>query len=524
LIRTAAAALVVTLVAAALYFHRLDYAPPHLEIDEVLIGLEGRSIAETGRDLSGERLPLYAATGAHSWYQPLVIYMTAAAVATLGFSEWAIRVPTVCVAIASIVLMFFAARAVTGHTYGAVAGAVLFALTPGLFIHSRYAMDYVYPVVFALAWFLCLAEYATRPRTWLLVLGGTILGVGFYSYIASIVMMPIFAMLTVLFLYLERAPKRAMAVSLVAFLPWLLPFAVWLHAHPTAFGATMTKYAVYDTSHYSLFQGFRSLFLSYPWMSDRMSRYWNFFNPAFLFFGGGIKLMFSTNLVGIFLMPMAIVIAAGMYAAAAGCRPIELVALLGFLSAPIAAALVGEENAIFRGLTILPFGVLLATVGAQRMARGTVGRVALAALAVVAVVQFSHFWTDYFGDYRIRSAAGLGGNIAGAVDAVLAHDAARHAPAFYVSTLRAGNGSPDGRNEYIDAYWRFYAVKAHRTDVPPRTHPFDPAAVDAVSHGSLVLANVGDPTVEPLVRDGRLKVVETVPELDHTVFFEVLER
>jgi len=53
------AAIVAGLLAVVVaYGWRLDYAPPYVEIDEVLIGLDGHAIAKTGRDLRGEVLPL----------------------------------------------------------------------------------------------------------------------------------------------------------------------------------------------------------------------------------------------------------------------------------------------------------------------------------------------------------------------------------------------------------------------------------------------------------------------------------
>jgi len=95
--------------AAALYAWQLRDAPPYLEIDEVLIGLDARSTARTGRDLNGRWLPLYFQTAEHSWYQPMVIYATAAALEILPFDERSIRVPTVAVAILDVVLMYLVA-------------------------------------------------------------------------------------------------------------------------------------------------------------------------------------------------------------------------------------------------------------------------------------------------------------------------------------------------------------------------------------------------------------------------------
>ena len=44
-------------------------------------------------------------------------------------------------------------------------------------------------------------------------------------------------------------------------------------------------------------------------------------------------------------------------------EPFYLIVLLGFITAPIAASIPTEENAIFRALGLLPFGVLLAAAG-----------------------------------------------------------------------------------------------------------------------------------------------------------------
>jgi 4-amino-4-deoxy-L-arabinose transferase-like glycosyltransferase len=582
-LRSGALMLVLAIASAALYLHRLDYAPPHIEIDEVLIGLEGHSVATTGRSVRGELLPLYFPTGEHSWYQPFVIYLTALVLRVLPLSEWAVRVPTVTIAVLDIVLMFLVARRLfASDLFGAVAAALL-ALTPAHFIHSRYGMDYVYPVPFILGWLLCLAVYIDRPRSWLLVAGGLILGFGFYSYIASIVMMPVYAATTCLLLWQRRAARRTYWLAAIAFLPLLVPFVVWVARHPAAFHATVDKYALYDTTKLNALQGVRSL-LSYASISERLARYWDFFNPAFLFFGSGIKMMFSTNLVGIFLFPIAVLLPIGLYQALKDHRrALNVVLALGLISAPLAVALVAEQRAIFRGLCLLPFVILLATAGvhaiwtAQARARlrplylslsvaaVAVGLLAAAwtfasqsrasssalpliaagvavfgigwlidrtktwrpiAICLLAIVplQFAGFWSDYFSDYRLRSAYWLGGNIRGAIEAVLDLEQRQQAPKVYVSALRSGTGSLDGRDSYIDAYWQFYLTKLHRLDLRARMAPFDPAALADMPKGSLVFGNVGNGVTDPLVAKGELKQVLTIPEIDGTTFFAVLQR
>jgi 4-amino-4-deoxy-L-arabinose transferase-like glycosyltransferase len=580
--RAAVVAIALAASAAILYGRRLDDAPPHLEIDEVLIALDAQSVAATGHDVRGERLPLYFPVGATSWYQPIIVYLTALVLKVAPLSEASIRVPTVLVAIANIVLIFLVARRLFDSDWFGCAAAVLLASTPGHFIHARYGMDYLYPAPFVLGWLLCLLSYVEHPRSWVLLAAMCVLGVGFYSYIASILLMPAYFLLTCVVLFLEGAPGRTYGLAAAGFLPWLVPFFWWLTGHPRAFDATITKYALFDVEHLNAIQGVRSL-ISYASVSERVSRYWNFFNPAFLLFGSGIKMPFSTNLVGVFLLPFAVLWPLGIfYALTRRASPILLVLCLGFVIAPLGAVIVAEENAIFRGLTILPFGVLLATAGLYylwglpvrqplawvyvpigvaamlggaayglfsvwtRSGRTTssipliaggaailgVGawldrrkewRIAAIGLLLLIPVQFGSFLSDYFSDYRTRSAIWLGGNIRGAVEEILLRDSGERVPFVYLSPM-ATAGQVDDRTTFTDAYWRFYLAKYHRTDLLDRTRRFEPSQVGSLPVRSLILASADDKTTQALVERGDLHLVRKIQELDGTTFFQVLQR
>jgi len=294
--------------------------------------------------------------------------------------------------------------------------------------------------------------------------------------------------------------------------------------------------------------------------------------------------MFSTNRVGVFLIPAAIFLIIGAAAAWKERRsPLNQVLLIGFATAPLPALIVAEQHAIFRALVVLPFGILLATLGVQRVWtavtptpwRGIYQPVAALALAaglaygiwtlakqgrltsstvpllVVAVaiwvigtildrtgkwrvvawfllalapLQLGAFWRDYFADYRVRSAYWLGGNIGGALEEMIARDERGGVPRIYFATLQSSAGQVDGRDQYMDAYWRFYLTKHRRTDLLARTARFDGGAVNAMPAGSLVLANVGNTPVDALVSAHQLHPVTTVDELDGTPFFVVLQR
>jgi len=182
--------------------------------------------------------------------------------------------------------------------------------------------------------------------------------------IAAVVMMPLYFVLTCLMLAWQKEPPRAYRLAAAAFVPWLAPFIVWLARHPAAYGATIQKYGVYDANQLNAVQGLRS-FLSFTSVSQRLSQYWNFFNPSFLFFGSGTKVMFSTGLAGVFLLTFAVFLVIGIYRALKQPTPLSLILVAGFATAPLPALVVAEENAIFRALSLLPFGVLLATMGVE---------------------------------------------------------------------------------------------------------------------------------------------------------------
>jgi len=519
--------------AAAMYSYRLASAPAHLEVDEVIIGDDAHALATTGHDLSGERLPLYSQTADHSWYQPWVIYLTAAALTVLPLTEWSVRTPTVCIAVINIVLMYLLARRAFNDERLGIVAALLLAFTPAHFLHGRYAMDYMYPATVVLAWCLCLVRYADRPTVENAVAAAAILGLGFYSYITSIVMMPLYLVMTLAFLWRYGASRRTYAAALVMFGALVVPFAIWIAGHPMALGATVDKYGMYDRGGRSALQGVRELF-GYFSVSQRLTTYWNVISPSVLFLTGGSRVMFSTGRAGVFLLPLIFFVPLGIYEAVLrGDRPTTPIAAIfvaGFFTAALPVMLVTDDNApAFRALAIIPFGVLLATlgVGAAWRARSIVGRpvrVAVVALLALASVQFAMFSADYFGDYRLRASPWLGGNLGGALEALIArepHD--RHAP-VYVATLKSTSGIPDGRNEYLDAYWRFYVTKHHREDFGAAPRRLDSTAVDALPSGALVLGNIGDVTVEGLVASGALKRVATIPELNGPAFFTILER
>lgn len=585
--------LLIAAVAALLYLPRLGSAPIYVSPDEVFISLHAESIARTGRDYGGRLLPLYVQYNyivydrvgnrivRNGWLPPVIYYATALVLKVLPFSEATVRLPTAIVGIVDVLLMYFIGRRLFKNEPLAVLCAALLALTPAHFIHSRVALDYLYPVPFMLAWLLGLLTYMERGGEKRLFASTVSLGIGLYSYIASALVMPLYLVLTWAVLWRERRPPRSYAVATLGFLLPALLSVPWLIAHPTMLTDVLSKYDLNESSRLTVLQSMRSFF-TYHHIGDQLSRYWAFFDPRFLFFDGPQELAYSTREVGVFLLPVAFLLVVGIVTAlqspiAAG----TLIVIAGFLTAPLAATLVNVSDAIYRALELLPFVVLLSVYGVKRLwlaqsfkpprpaflaagililvvaglyaartmmtqsripgaavpllwigavtivlgalsGRLRFGQIIAIGLLAFVPLQFAAFYLDYFTDYRRRTSLIFSGNIRGAFEEAMNEERAANTPAIYLARI-----SPYNKG---GIYWPFYLIKHGRQDLAARTinaEAFDPDQVLKLPAGSLVVTNAGegptDAEIDRLVAAGQLSKTP-IREPDGTVSFFVLRR
>ena len=84
----------------------------------------------------------------------------------------------------------------------------------------------------------------------------------------------------------------------------------------------------------------------------------------------------------------------------------------------------------------------------------------------------------------------------------------------------------DNAIENIENYWWFYRLRYNRQDLEPRTVFFGSRGVDLgqVPSGSLMIGLVKDPWQQEQVRNGALKLVKAIEDLDGQKTFVVLQR
>jgi len=456
---------------AFLYYYRLGNTPVYLAHDEAMFGVVAHEIAWHARDVDGHWLPLLMPMSGIYWNMPAHVYLTALFVRVLGTTETAIRASSATASLAAVLLIYWFCRRVFQHRGFALLAAALLALSPGFFIDSRLSTDHHYPVVAIGLWLICLAKFFDDPeRDRWLGLAGVSLGLGLYTYGASVLLMPIYLALTGLLLLRMKIDRvRTYAVLAAAFALAISPFVLFVLRHPNYIGDVANMYKVYDAKRFSPLQGAHEL-LGWTSLGARADVYFSYFNPSMLFFSGAGSLVQSTRNAGFFLVPFLILLpAAVVYVLKRDVEWYAWLALVAFFATPLAASIVDERGAVPRVMSLAPFGAILVAYLVMRMNDDprTWRRIGTWALVAVIPVGFARFYVDYLGDYRQRSSFYFEQNVRGALETA-------------IDEARAQPSTPDiclsrGINPLVDWYWKFYLRKHSAEALAAHTTYFDNA-------------------------------------------------
>lgn len=511
---------VVVFVAAALYSARLSHVPSFLSNDETAFGLQAHAIATTAHDENGRLLPVYFQMMENVWFHPVLVYCMAPVLAIVRPVPWAVRLPTVIVAMVNIVLVFALGRRLGLSRAAAIGASVLLSLTPAHLLHGRLACDYLLPVPFVLAWLILLIDAPKSGASWRFFAAGSVLGLGLYTYIASLVTMPVCLLLSYLTLYLSGTRRiRPYAMMTAGFALLLLPAAISLLAVPQLYAGFSERYggANVDVLHDP-----RAMF-GFGIMAKRWVVYRSFFEWHFLFEKAETHVMSSTYTTGVFLKAMKVLIPLGAYHMLRNRLTTFTVLLLAaFFSAPIAASLIPERYAIDRALTLLPMGALIGAFGVdwllvrRHWLATWLGRALCAALCAWMVVQFQEFYREYQFNYPIRASVWFDGNHPGAFDAIVRRYGSDDRRFIYLS-----NGLPRIREQ-----WKLYLLGHRRRDLLSRSVVFTPQDLhlEVVRAGSLFLTGADDSVERSFRKMPELRVVTQIAEPDGTPSFTIFER
>jgi 4-amino-4-deoxy-L-arabinose transferase-like glycosyltransferase len=459
--RAALALAAVLALGGALRLDRLAETPAGLFADEVAIAANALAIGSTGRDLAGERLPLYSrlrsfeVAGTHGIVsQPVFQYASVPFALAFGRTPAAARLPAVAFGLLGIAGTFLLARALFGRATG-LAAAGLLALSPWHLHMSRVGFEAVsLPALLAFAGWQ-LATSVERPRR--LVAGAALAALATYAYPPAQLLVPLW-LAGFAWAYGRRllAHRRALAVAALAVAVLELPnlHVLATGANRARLGQTLITRADLarepavlwlaerraTSSLASAVLGDRRLLLPFVFAWGYASH----LSPRFLFLEGDANPRHHPTRLGACPLFYAPLLAAGILALVRRRREPQSRWLLWWLVIwPVPASLAIEAPHAIRSIAALPALEIASALGlvalaaprsraagaaAARRWRGAraaeagwggpagagrrVARATAAAVAALAVAETAAFLRFYHGEYRVRSApawqAGVG--------------------------------------------------------------------------------------------------------------------
>jgi 4-amino-4-deoxy-L-arabinose transferase-like glycosyltransferase len=484
------------MVGVLLYVTRLGEVPIYLMHDEAQGALQAQAIATTGRDLNGRLLPLYFTEPEFPpGRDPAMIYVTALGLKVLPFSEAGVRTPTALVGILNVVLTFVVARRLFSSVVMGLVAATLLLLTPVHFIRARLLLSPLYTIPFILVWLWTLARFAAEPTTRRLCAAAVALGLGAYSYLAAVVMMPLY-LLGTLFVGVRRLGRTPALQAALVFGATLIPMLLWYVTHPERNAQIVSAYQLEATARSPLAR----------WVG----LYWSFFDPSFLFVSGDASMINSTREAGFFPMAFAVLLPIGLIGLIRTRQPLPLAIVAGLLTAPVVSIISGgvEMNRI---MFAIPFGVLTAAYGAHMLiaARPLLARATGVLLLITVPWQFAGFYSGYVNGYRLASARWFAGSAREAARATMTQAEGTAGP-VYIST----------GIDWIHRTWRFYAIADRRPEMIDRAKYVTESPVDAAS-GALFLCISESPGC---TASASWDLAETITSIDGVRSFRILRR
>lgn len=502
------------IVIAFIYGSYLNRVPVHFNQDELGFSLNAYSIARTGFDESGRYFPLYFWHLGLMYSTPIIVYLTSFFLLFLPLTENTVRLSSVAVGLANLVLIYFLAKEIFKQKKYAFLAVFLLAFTPVHFMQSRILLDNLYPLPFILGWLLSIFLYLRKRRIRWLFLSTFLLGIGIHSYHSAKIMMALYVFFTFILLVTETRKKaEALIVSFLGLSVSLLPFVFWLSKYPDTLSDQIKYTRLYDPS-LSPLEGIFSL-LKMEVIMEKLKVFIAYFNPYFLFIDGDISLTHTTHKAGVFVYVLVVLIPLGIYQILNARRNvINIIILLGFFSSPFAASLVGEYYMSSRMLVILPFAVIISVFGLDFLINKFPkhSKKIISFTVALVLLQFIYFINDYYTDYRVRSYSIFKYNIPGSLESILANGASEN---IYLSKDIA----------FIDRYWRFYVYKKGQNEKLNQTSYFDPLTINTalIPQGSLMLLRF-DQLSEKYNNDLQLKGYQEIKEPDGSVSFYIFRK
>jgi len=203
----------------------LDLVPVSLFGDEVDIGYHAYSLLHTGRDYSGNFLPLHLKSLADI-KTPLYTYSIIPTVAVFGISALGVRLPAAIFGVLGIYLFYLLINLIFKNKSLALLSAFLLTISPWHMHYSRWGFEGTEMLTLYLAGLYCFLK-SFGSNKWL-VLAAVFFGLTPASYHSAKVFLPfnLIALVIIYFKQIKNIERKYLIISAIIFTLVVTPFAV----------------------------------------------------------------------------------------------------------------------------------------------------------------------------------------------------------------------------------------------------------------------------------------------------------
>ena len=197
-----------------------------INIDEAMTVLNANSLAKSGTDILGEKLPIYFDTWLHGGQSPFATYLVAIMIKLFGYSLFVTRVPMFVFSMLGLVAFYKFLKEVIPENETLINIAFCLAcISPWHLYSSAFTLDCNFLPHIAMFGMYFLAKGINSTKSKYFVFSMLFFGLGFYCYILSAIIIPV--LLTVLFLILlikKKVSFKNTIISVITIFIVAIPF------------------------------------------------------------------------------------------------------------------------------------------------------------------------------------------------------------------------------------------------------------------------------------------------------------
>ena len=197
-----------------------------IHTDEVMTVLNANSLAKSGTDILGEKLPIYFDTWLHGGQSPFATYLVAIMIKLFGYSLFVTRVPMFVFSMLGLIAFYKFLKEVIPENETLINIAFCLAcISPWHLYSSAFTLDCNFLPHIAMFGMYFLAKGINSTKSRYFVFSMLFFGLGFYCYILSAIIIPV--LLSVLFLILlikKKVSFKNTIISVITIFIVAIPF------------------------------------------------------------------------------------------------------------------------------------------------------------------------------------------------------------------------------------------------------------------------------------------------------------